>query len=156
MKSLRLPCLCLINMPLFCFYPNKGLTEHLLQKHLTDYEEVIQKLFSEVSGLEEFPKISDPQVDTRLWALTVILIKKNKQQQKQPTFKNEQTVRQEENFTYLSLPYVTSTSTFLYCSVVFFHLICEYMWHFNLVLPQFIWLVQPCNKTCSKCFLSVN
>ena len=53
-------------MSLFCFYPNKGLIEHLLQKHLTDYEEVIQKLFSEVSGLEEFPKISDPQVDTSL------------------------------------------------------------------------------------------
>ncbi|KAM8733021.1 testis-expressed protein 11 [Acanthopagrus schlegelii] len=48
----------------------KCLTEHLLQKHLTDYEEVIQKLFSEVSGLEEFPKISDPQLEEcaiQLW-----------------------------------------------------------------------------------------
>ncbi|XP_044061465.1 testis-expressed protein 11 isoform X4 [Siniperca chuatsi] len=48
----------------------KCLTETLLQKHLTDYDEVIEKLFSEVSGLEDFPKIPDPQLEEcaiQLW-----------------------------------------------------------------------------------------
>ncbi|XP_038555989.1 testis-expressed protein 11 isoform X2 [Micropterus salmoides] len=48
----------------------KCLTENLLQKHLTDYDEVIEKLFSEISGLEDFPKIPDPQLEEcaiQLW-----------------------------------------------------------------------------------------
>ncbi|XP_028444470.1 testis-expressed protein 11 isoform X1 [Perca flavescens] len=48
----------------------KCLTENLLQRKLTDYDEVIEKLFSEVSGLEDFPKIPDPQLEEcaiQLW-----------------------------------------------------------------------------------------
>ncbi|XP_069027812.1 testis-expressed protein 11 [Embiotoca jacksoni] len=48
----------------------KCLTEKLLQKQLTDYDEVIDKLFSEVSGLEAFPKIPHPQLEEcaiQLW-----------------------------------------------------------------------------------------
>ncbi|XP_067374256.1 testis-expressed protein 11 [Channa argus] len=40
----------------------KFLTESLLQKSLRDCDEVIEKLFSEVSGLEDCPKIPDPQL----------------------------------------------------------------------------------------------
>lgn len=43
-----------------------GLTVELLQKKPADYEEVIEKLFSEVCGLEDCPKIPDPQVDSRV------------------------------------------------------------------------------------------
>lgn len=43
-----------------------GLTVELQQKEPTDYEEVIEKLFSEVCGLEDCPKIPDPQVDSRV------------------------------------------------------------------------------------------
>uniref|UniRef100_A0A3Q3VUP4 Protein ZIP4 homolog n=1 Tax=Mola mola TaxID=94237 RepID=A0A3Q3VUP4_MOLML len=46
------------------------LTEHLLQKQLTSYDEVIEKLFSEVSGLENLPNIPDPQLEEcaiQLW-----------------------------------------------------------------------------------------
>lgn len=49
---------------LICFNPHTGLTENLLQKQLTDNDEVVEKLFSEVSGLEDFPKLRNPQVDT--------------------------------------------------------------------------------------------
>ncbi|KAM9356520.1 testis-expressed protein 11 [Symphorus nematophorus] len=48
----------------------KGLTENLQLKQLTDYDEVIEKLYSEVSGLENFPKIPDPQLEEcaiQLW-----------------------------------------------------------------------------------------
>ncbi|KAL3044688.1 hypothetical protein OYC64_013047 [Pagothenia borchgrevinki] len=48
----------------------KGLTENLLQKQTTDYDQVIEKLFSEVSGLEDFPKITNPQLEEcaiQLW-----------------------------------------------------------------------------------------
>ncbi|CAI5652500.1 testis-expressed protein 11 isoform X1 [Oreochromis niloticus] len=48
----------------------KSLTELLLQKQLTDYDEVIEKLFSEVPGLEAMPKIPDPQLEEcaiKLW-----------------------------------------------------------------------------------------
>ncbi|XP_034739537.1 testis-expressed protein 11 isoform X1 [Etheostoma cragini] len=48
----------------------KCLTENLLQRKLTDYDEVIEKLFSEVSCLEDFPKITDPQLEEcaiQLW-----------------------------------------------------------------------------------------
>ncbi|XP_059202735.1 testis-expressed protein 11 isoform X2 [Centropristis striata] len=48
----------------------KSLIENLLQKQSTDYDEVIEKLFSEVSGLEVFPKIPDPQLEEcaiQLW-----------------------------------------------------------------------------------------
>ncbi|XP_031158808.1 testis-expressed protein 11 isoform X2 [Sander lucioperca] len=48
----------------------KCLTENLLQRKLADYDEVIEKLFSEVSGLENFPKIPDPQLEEcaiQLW-----------------------------------------------------------------------------------------
>ncbi|KAI4818716.1 hypothetical protein KUCAC02_004018 [Chaenocephalus aceratus] len=48
----------------------KGLTENLLQKQTTDYDQVIEKLFSEVSGLEDFPKIPNPQLEEcaiQLW-----------------------------------------------------------------------------------------
>ncbi|XP_070769573.1 testis-expressed protein 11 [Enoplosus armatus] len=48
----------------------KCLTENLLQKQPEDYDEVIEKLFSEVSGLEDFPKILDPQLEEcaiQLW-----------------------------------------------------------------------------------------
>lgn len=43
-----------------------GLTVELLQKEPADYEEVIEKLFSELCGLEDCPKIPDPQVDSRV------------------------------------------------------------------------------------------
>ncbi|KAM6952207.1 testis-expressed protein 11 [Lycodopsis pacificus] len=48
----------------------KCLIDNLLHKQPTDYEEVIEKLFSEVSGLEGFPKIPDPQLEEcaiQLW-----------------------------------------------------------------------------------------
>ncbi|XP_010784460.1 testis-expressed sequence 11 protein [Notothenia coriiceps] len=48
----------------------KGLTENLLQKQRTDYDQVIEKLFSEVSGLEDFPSIPNPQLEEcaiQLW-----------------------------------------------------------------------------------------
>ncbi|XP_037636725.1 testis-expressed protein 11 [Sebastes umbrosus] len=48
----------------------KCLTENLLQKQPTDHDEVIEKLFSEVSGLEDFPKIPNPQLEEcaiQLW-----------------------------------------------------------------------------------------
>ncbi|XP_024139848.1 testis-expressed protein 11 [Oryzias melastigma] len=46
------------------------LTENLLQENLTDYEGVIDKLFSEVSALDSFLKIPDPQFEQcaiQLW-----------------------------------------------------------------------------------------
>ncbi|XP_071773210.2 testis-expressed protein 11 [Centroberyx gerrardi] len=46
------------------------LTENLLKKQQTDYDEVIEKLFSEISGLEDFPKLLDPQLEEcaiQLW-----------------------------------------------------------------------------------------
>lgn len=39
------------------------LTECLLQKQMTNYDDVIEKLFSEACGLENFPKIPDRKVD---------------------------------------------------------------------------------------------
>ncbi|XP_042348716.1 testis-expressed protein 11 [Plectropomus leopardus] len=48
----------------------KCLTDSLLQKQPTDYDEVIEKLFSEVSGPEDLPKIPDPQLEEcaiQLW-----------------------------------------------------------------------------------------
>ncbi|XP_011478279.2 testis-expressed protein 11 isoform X3 [Oryzias latipes] len=48
----------------------KCLTENLQQKDLTDCDEVIEKLFSEVSGLDSFLKIPDPQIQecaVQLW-----------------------------------------------------------------------------------------
>ncbi|XP_023142768.1 LOW QUALITY PROTEIN: testis-expressed protein 11 [Amphiprion ocellaris] len=48
----------------------KCLTEKLQQKQLTDCEEVIEKLFSEVSGPDALPKILDPQLEecaVQLW-----------------------------------------------------------------------------------------
>ncbi|XP_047441653.1 testis-expressed protein 11 isoform X2 [Mugil cephalus] len=48
----------------------KCLTDNLLQRQITDYDEVIEKLFFEVSGLEAFPKIPDPQLEEcaiQLW-----------------------------------------------------------------------------------------
>ncbi|XP_039976576.1 testis-expressed protein 11 isoform X2 [Xiphias gladius] len=48
----------------------KCLTEKLLQKQQTDYDELIEKLFSEVTGLGDLPKISDPQFEEcaiQLW-----------------------------------------------------------------------------------------
>ncbi|XP_041800433.1 testis-expressed protein 11 [Chelmon rostratus] len=48
----------------------KCLTENLLQKQLTDNDEVVEKLFSEVSGLEDFPKLRNPQLEEcaiQLW-----------------------------------------------------------------------------------------
>ncbi|XP_074504627.1 testis-expressed protein 11 [Sebastes fasciatus] len=48
----------------------KCLTENLLQKQPADHDEVIEKLFSEVSGLEDFPKIPDQQLEEcaiQLW-----------------------------------------------------------------------------------------
>ncbi|XP_028272369.1 testis-expressed protein 11 [Parambassis ranga] len=47
----------------------KCLTENL-QKQQTDYDEAIEKLFSEVSGLKDFPPIPDPQLEecaVQLW-----------------------------------------------------------------------------------------
>ncbi|XP_026186381.1 testis-expressed protein 11 [Mastacembelus armatus] len=52
----------------------KNLTENLQQKQPADYENVIEKLFSEVSGLEEFPKSPDPQLEEcaiQLWNWSV-------------------------------------------------------------------------------------
>ncbi|XP_075902690.1 testis-expressed protein 11 [Nelusetta ayraudi] len=48
----------------------KSLTGDLLQKQTTDYEEVIENLFSKVRGLEDCPKIPDPQLEecaVQLW-----------------------------------------------------------------------------------------
>ncbi|XP_056294732.1 testis-expressed protein 11 [Pseudoliparis swirei] len=48
----------------------KCLTDNLLHKQPTDYDEMIEKLFSEVSGLEDFPKIPDQQLEEcaiQLW-----------------------------------------------------------------------------------------
>lgn len=54
---------CAINMCSgFCSYA--GLTETLLQKEQTDHDEVIEKLFSEVSCPEGFSGIPAQQVDT--------------------------------------------------------------------------------------------
>ncbi|XP_018515719.1 testis-expressed protein 11 isoform X2 [Lates calcarifer] len=54
-----------------CFtLEHSGLTENLLQKQHTNYDEVIEKLFSEVSGLEDFPKIPNPEFEEcaiQLW-----------------------------------------------------------------------------------------
>lgn len=47
----------------FFFLTYTGLTENLLQTEPADFDEVIEKLFGEVSALEDFPKITDPQVD---------------------------------------------------------------------------------------------
>lgn len=41
-----------------------ALTGDLLKKQPTDYEEVIEKLFSTVCSLEDGAKIPDPQVDS--------------------------------------------------------------------------------------------
>ncbi|XP_044219313.1 testis-expressed protein 11 isoform X1 [Thunnus albacares] len=48
----------------------KCLTDKFLQKQQTDYSEVIEKIFSEVSGLEDSTKILDPQLEEcaiQLW-----------------------------------------------------------------------------------------
>ncbi|XP_040904364.1 testis-expressed protein 11 [Toxotes jaculatrix] len=48
----------------------KCLTENLLQKQPTDFDEVIEKLFSELTDLEDFPKIPEPQFEEcaiQLW-----------------------------------------------------------------------------------------
>ncbi|KAM4621900.1 testis-expressed protein 11 [Polymixia lowei] len=48
----------------------RGLTETLLQKQQLDHNEIIEKLFSEISGLEDFPKPLDPQLEEcaiQLW-----------------------------------------------------------------------------------------
>ncbi|XP_027135583.1 testis-expressed protein 11 isoform X2 [Larimichthys crocea] len=48
----------------------KCLTENLLQTEPADFDEVIEKLFGEVSALEDFPKITDPQLEEcaiQLW-----------------------------------------------------------------------------------------
>uniref|UniRef100_UPI0037E95F5D testis-expressed protein 11 n=1 Tax=Semicossyphus pulcher TaxID=241346 RepID=UPI0037E95F5D len=48
----------------------KCLTERLQQTQQTNYDEVIEKLFSDVSGLEDFPQIPDPQLEEcaiQLW-----------------------------------------------------------------------------------------
>ncbi|KAG8003938.1 Testis-expressed protein 11, partial [Nibea albiflora] len=47
-----------------------GLTENLLQREPADFDEVIEKLFCEVSALEDFLKITDPQLEEcaiQLW-----------------------------------------------------------------------------------------
>lgn len=49
---------------IFCFCSYTVLTGNLLHKQPSDCEEVIEKLFSEVSGLEDCPKTPDPQVST--------------------------------------------------------------------------------------------
>ncbi|TNN64396.1 Testis-expressed sequence 11 protein [Liparis tanakae] len=49
---------------------DRGLTDNLLHKQPTDYDEVIEKLFSEVSGLKDFPKVPDQQLEEcaiQLW-----------------------------------------------------------------------------------------
>lgn len=110
-----------------------GLTGNLLQKQPTDFDEAIEKLFSEVSGLEDFPKISDPQVDKSVWeSLTIAhcpghgctVKSKLKKQQRQPIFMNEQTLRNlkfHSAFTLVmqDLPYVMPPSLFLLGSVCF-------------------------------------
>ncbi|XP_074530921.1 testis-expressed protein 11 [Halichoeres trimaculatus] len=48
----------------------KCLTENLLKTESSDYDELIEKLYSEVFGLEESPKIPDPQLEEcaiQLW-----------------------------------------------------------------------------------------
>ncbi|XP_051277031.1 testis-expressed protein 11 isoform X1 [Dicentrarchus labrax] len=48
----------------------RSLTDNLLQKQPTDYDELVEKLFSEVSGPEHIPKIPDPQLEEcaiQLW-----------------------------------------------------------------------------------------
>ncbi|KAF7228483.1 testis-expressed protein 11 isoform X1 [Nothobranchius furzeri] len=48
----------------------KSLTEQLLQKHLTDFDAVIEELFTEISGLEFLPKITDVKLEdcaVQLW-----------------------------------------------------------------------------------------
>uniref|UniRef100_A0A8D3B093 Protein ZIP4 homolog n=1 Tax=Scophthalmus maximus TaxID=52904 RepID=A0A8D3B093_SCOMX len=52
----------------------KCLIENLLQKQQADYDEVIETLFSQVSGLEDSPKTPDPQFEEcaiQLWNWTV-------------------------------------------------------------------------------------
>ncbi|TKS72229.1 Testis-expressed protein 11 [Collichthys lucidus] len=61
---------CLVHVLSTCpdFYT--GLTENLLQTEPADFDEVIEKLFGEVSALEDFPKITDPQLEEcaiQLW-----------------------------------------------------------------------------------------
>uniref|UniRef100_A0A672HDR7 Protein ZIP4 homolog n=1 Tax=Salarias fasciatus TaxID=181472 RepID=A0A672HDR7_SALFA len=51
-----------------------GLTDNLLQNQPEDYDEEIEKIFSEVSDLETFPKIQDPQLEdcaVQLWNWSV-------------------------------------------------------------------------------------
>lgn len=45
-------------------HAHAGLTQNLLQKQQTEYETTIEKIFSEVSALEENTKILDPQVES--------------------------------------------------------------------------------------------
>ena len=56
--------LCLVSACLF-LPPYTGLTQRLLQKQQPSFDEVIEKLFSEVSGLDNLPNIPDPQVDLK-------------------------------------------------------------------------------------------
>ncbi|KAM7417453.1 hypothetical protein PAMA_017210 [Pampus argenteus] len=60
-----------LNIPVYgMFFCSAGLTDRLLQKQQTDYNEVIENIFSEVSGLEEYSKILDPQLEEcaiQLW-----------------------------------------------------------------------------------------
>ena len=49
---------------LILFCSHAGLADKLLQKQQADYNEVIEKIFAEVSGLEDHLKILDPQVYT--------------------------------------------------------------------------------------------
>ncbi|KAM7389917.1 hypothetical protein PAMP_023861 [Pampus punctatissimus] len=54
----------------YCVTEVKGLTDRLLQKQQTDYNEAIENIFSEVSGLEEYSKILNPQLEEcaiQLW-----------------------------------------------------------------------------------------
>lgn len=74
---------CLVHVlstcPDFFFLTYTGLTENLLQTEPADFDEVIEKLFGEVSALEDFPKITDPQVDLSVWeSLTVTATEKQK------------------------------------------------------------------------------
>lgn len=53
------------------------LTEHLLQKQMTNYDEVIEKLFSEAGDLENFPQIQDPVVQVYLCVFVCVSLEMN-------------------------------------------------------------------------------
>lgn len=54
------------------------LTEHLLRKQMTNYDEVIEKLFSEATDLENFPQIQDPVVQVYLCVFVCVSLEMNK------------------------------------------------------------------------------